>query len=291
MSAPGGAAGGRAESPAPAFVVIGHATHDLLPNGGVQLGGTALYAAITASRLGESTGVVTAAGDCAGIGAALPGVVLRCTAAPVTTTFINRYQRGRRTQHLCATASPINLDALPARWRSARVIHLGPVAQEIDPAALDALQPAWLCATPQGWLRRWRERDGRVSLFDLPPDTLARAPIRALMLSQSEERYLTALIGQVMARDGLVVITHGRRGATLLHRGERILVRAYRVAEVDPTGAGDVCAAAFFLRLARGDDPVDALRYACAAAGLSVTGPGIAAIPDDAEVRRLMTHT
>ena len=41
--------------------------------------------------------------------------------------------------------------------------------------------------------------------------------------------------------------------------------------------------------LARGDDPLEAVRFACATAGISVTRPGTApSMPDLAEVEALM---
>ena len=48
---------------------------------------------------------------------------------------------------------------------------------------------------------------------------------------------------------------------------------------MDPTGAGDVFAAAFLLALARGDDPVDAARLGAAAASIVVEGRGGDALP------------
>ena len=43
---------------------------------------------------------------------------------------------------------------------------------------------------------------------------------------------------------------------------------------MDPTGAGDVFAAAMLLALARGDDPVSAARLGAAAASIVVEGRG-----------------
>jgi len=55
--------------------------------------------------------------------------------------------------------------------------------------------------------------------------------------------------------------------------------------EVDPTGAGDVFAAAFLIRLREtaqsptGEDPWEAARFANVVASFSVEGPGVSAIP------------
>ena len=43
----------------PQYLVIGHISADLLPNGTAVLGGTALYSALTSARLGWRVGVLT----------------------------------------------------------------------------------------------------------------------------------------------------------------------------------------------------------------------------------------
>ena len=60
----------------------------------------------------------------------------------------------------------------------------------------------------------------------------------------------------------------------------RTLVPPYTVRPVDATGAGDCFGGSFVARLAAGDDPFDAARYANVAAALSTTGYGaVAPIP------------
>ena len=45
---------------APDYLVIGHVSKDLLPNGeGARAGGTATYSALTAQKLGLQAGVIT----------------------------------------------------------------------------------------------------------------------------------------------------------------------------------------------------------------------------------------
>jgi hypothetical protein len=272
----------------PDYLVIGHVTHDLQPDGRALLGGTALFAGITATRLGRRVAIATAGDVAADLRALMPEALTHVQAADRTTTFVNRYAAGQRTQHLLSAAPAIDLAAIPADWRRAPVIHLGPLTREIAPDGLAAFAPRWLCATPQGWLRRW-DADGLVTLTPPPAAAFAALPLQVLVLSEgAEEECSVALIEQVSARGGLVAVTRGARGSTLLQRGERLDVPTYLVEEVDPTGAGDVYAAALFIRLAAGDDPPAAAAYASAAGALCVTGPGTSAIPDDAAIRRLM---
>ena len=58
---------------------------------------------------------------------------------------------------------------------------------------------------------------------------------------------------------------------------------------VETTGAGDAFNGAFAVALAEGRDPVAAVRFGCAAAGISVTRPGTArSMPERAEVEALL---
>ena len=91
---------------------------------------------------------------------------------------------------------------------------------------------------------------------------------------------------------GAAVITLGEKGA-LYHAADRTehvpAVEAGPV--VETTGAGDAFNGGFAMALARGDDPVAALRFACATAGISVTRPGTApSMPSLAEVEALMAR-
>jgi ribokinase len=71
-----------------------------------------------------------------------------------------------------------------------------------------------------------------------------------------------------------------------------VLVPAFAVAKVvDTTGAGDAFNGAFAAALAEGRDPVEATRFACAAAAISVGRPGTAAsMPNRGEIDALMQN-
>jgi ribokinase len=60
---------------------------------------------------------------------------------------------------------------------------------------------------------------------------------------------------------------------------------------VDPTGAGDVYAAALFVRMAAGRGLAAAMSFAAAAAAIAVEGAGVCRLPAAAEVlARLARH-
>ena len=86
-----------------------------------------------------------------------------------------------------------------------------------------------------------------------------------------------------------VILTLGVRGAFVL--GPRVAehVEAFQIGEVvDTTGAGDAFNGALAVGLAEGMGIIDATRFGCAAAGLSVTRPGTAtSMPERKEVDRV----
>jgi ribokinase len=88
---------------------------------------------------------------------------------------------------------------------------------------------------------------------------------------------------------GTVIVTLGEAGA-LYHSAIRSeLVPAIKAGPVvETTGAGDAFNGGFATALARGFDPVDAVRFGCAVAGISVTRPGTApSMPTLAEAEEL----
>jgi len=89
---------------------------------------------------------------------------------------------------------------------------------------------------------------------------------------------------------GAVIVTLGAQGA-LYHDGARTMhLPAFDAGPVvETTGAGDAFNGGFAAALAAGADPVEAARWGCATAALSVTRPGTAAsMPDRAEIAALI---
>jgi ribokinase len=89
---------------------------------------------------------------------------------------------------------------------------------------------------------------------------------------------------------GAAVITLGEQGAYYHSTGQSELVPSVNAGPVvETTGAGDAFNGGFATALARGDDSVDAVRFGCAVAAISVTRPGTApSMPTLAEVEALM---
>jgi sugar/nucleoside kinase (ribokinase family) len=270
------------------YLALGHVTLDQQADGGYLPGGTVLFSTVQAARLGVRAGIITAGRPEDLDGPLAPfrtEVAIDLRPATGTTIFVNVGVGAARRQTLPGWAGPIALaDLKPA----ARIVHLGPVARELDLDALPAFPPGvFVGATPQGWLRRWDD-SGRVTEVALTLPRTLTDRLDALVLSETEARLAGAVIAAVRASGGLVAITRDAEGCTILDaRGEhQVPTRDYPF--VDDTGAGDIFAAALFVALAEGQDPLVAATFANTAAGLSLAGRGPAAIVGRDAVERAL---
>jgi sugar/nucleoside kinase (ribokinase family) len=286
------------EGQAPAFLALGHVTRDLLPERSTfALGGTVTFAALTACRLGLAAALVTCADEelLTQLPDFLPGVALAVRPAAVTTAFENSYRDGFRTQYLRERAPLLDITDIPPAWLSASVLLLAPLAQEIPLELVRTLgRPpgSLLAATPQGWLRRW-DADGRVwptpweQAEELLPllDVLILSHDDLLPFADYRREMADAMLAAWSRRVPLLIATDGRAGATLFEQGKARHFPAYAAREVDPTGAGDVFAAAFLSHFHQHRDPYAAANFANCVASLSVERPGISGIPTQAQIQ------
>jgi sugar/nucleoside kinase (ribokinase family) len=284
----------------PEFLALGHVTRDLRSDGSFTLGGTVTFAALTATRLGLSAGIVTSAdAELAELlPAALPGISLHISSSAQSTTFVNRYHEGFRTQYLYARGNDITASDIPGAWYDADIVLFGPLAQEINPEIITTFprRPGRiLAATPQGWLRRW-DADGRVwptpwkdaEQFLPTLDVLILSHDDLLPFADGDRSEADALLAHWSTLVPLLVATDGRHGATLFQNGNISSFPAYPAQEVDPTGAGDVFAAAFLTNLHLYGDAARAVDFANSTAAFSIEKPGIEGIPTRALVEQRM---
>ncbi|MBS0326238.1 MAG: sugar kinase [Proteobacteria bacterium] len=277
-------------------------------------GGDTSNAVIAAARLGARCAYVTRVGDDAfgrellslwsaeGVDTAAVAVD---AAAPTGVYFVTHDDGSHHFAYLRSgsAASRSTSAGLPGQClASTRLLHLSAISQAISPSACDASFAAIDIARGAG-ARVAYDTNLRLALWPL-----ARA--RAIVV-ETLRRCEFALPGADDARHlfgtgdprrvadechalgvAVVVVKLGRDGCYVSGSGVGEHIDAISVDAVDATGAGDCFDGAFLARIAAGDAPVDAARYANAAAALATTGYGaVAPLPRaDAVANLLRRH-
>ncbi len=275
----------RSKTFCPDFLVIGHVTRDLQENG-FTIGGTVTFASLTARNLGQRTAVVTRASPDLELNPLYQGIEVLRLPSPATSTFQNVYSvNGVRTQYIRAVADPIRAEDIPLAWREAKVVLLGPLTNELEGGIARIFPHSLIGVTPQGWMRHWDE-DGRV--FPKPWEDAAKVLdyARVVVFSEDDVQRDESVIQTYARQAEILVVTMGARGARVYHRGEMRHFPAFETIEVDPTGAGDVFAAAYLIELARSGDPYAAAHFANCVASFVVEKPGAEGIPTLEQVER-----
>lgn len=186
--------------------------------------------------------------------------------------------------------SPADIEANAALIRTAGVF-VTQLEQPID-AALRALEIARgagvttiLNPAPAA-----RLPDRIYTLCDyLTPNETETEELTGMKVSSVDEARAAA--GKLLEKGvGTVIVTLGDKGALLHSKGRSEHVPAISAGPVvETTGAGDAFNGGFAAALSRGVEPLQAVRFACAVAGISVTRPGTApSMPTLQEVEALL---
>lgn len=274
------------------YALIGHPCKDKTDDG-YRWGGPVVYSGIMAAQLGADAHILT---RCQ---VPPPDIDRRLQwhidPDPHTTTYENTYDQytGQRKQILHARAANISTSRLNVLQPAADLIHLAPVANEVELDQIPALKRgAWLVATPQGWMRR-TYADGVTYHVKWEAAEALLPHLHALALSDEDVNHDIALVRYYASIVPYVLYTVGLHGAVLFHGDDQTHIDAEPANVVDPTGAGDVIATAFFVRLRETNNPVEAVRFGTLAAALAIEGEGISGIPSRqqiAERRRRSQH-
>jgi len=277
------------------YTTVGHVTIDVLADGSRRPGGTAMYSALQAARLGLRTLILTR-----GVPAEIEALLapyrdeldLRVLPTGHTTTLQTVGEGLARHQRLLAWAGPIEG---PIEVDTA-ILHIAPVARETSRARRDARRPPtddappphhgpppraeFVGLTPQGLVREW-DAAGEITHSRLPPELLPER-CDAWVLSEREREHCAELLARATAAGAVVAVTAGAHPTELrLPGGELLHVPVPPIAApVEDLGAGDVFAAAFFIALHEGLAPARAAAFANAAAAVRIAGPGPSAIGD-----------
>ena len=231
--------------------------------------------------------------------------VLHDAQAPTGIYFVSHDAQGHHFSYARAGSAasrmqPHDLSAWREPIAQSQWLHLSGISLAISASACDTAFAAMQHARSVG-TQVALDSNLRLSLWPLPR---AQACIRQavglcdLFLPSLED--MTALTGLSQAQDIVqwshaqgaqqVVLKLGADGALVSDGQTQQWVPGHSVEALDATGAGDCFAGNLLARRVAGDSLWDAVRYANAAAALSVQGIGaVAPMPRQDEVQRLLT--
>ncbi len=257
------------------YLAVGHVCYDITPDG-LKMGGTAAYSGRTAQVLGCQTAVLTSSAREDMWQAELPDIEIERIIAPQTTTFENVYTPDGRIQTIHAVANRLGADHVPPGWQRASIVHLGPIADEIDPDIVQLFSNSIVGLTPQGWMRHW-SADGRV--YARRWDAAKRIlPLAAAVIISEEDLLDEQMLLQFRQWSRLLIMTEGANGCTVFFNDETRQIPSSAVTALELTGAGDIFTAAFLVRLFQtGGNPWEAARFANEIAAQSTQAVGVEA--------------
>jgi hypothetical protein len=269
------------------YLVVGHVAKDLSPDS-YQLGGTVSYSGRTAMALGLRVGAVTSASPELSL-QQLEGMHLVRIPSEKSTTFKNRSTPTGREQQLSNLATELGVTSIPTSWLETKIVHLGPIAREVELDLIDRFPTAFIGITPQGWLRRW-DQTGKVWLTSWREVGSQVARADAVVVSIEDLNGDETEVAALAQTCSLLSVTRGPGGATVFIQGEPTDLEAVQIAERDATGAGDIFAAVFFIQLANNMNPLKAGRIANWISAQSVARVGMEAIPTTEEIHLAFTR-
>ncbi|HEU4354131.1 MAG TPA: carbohydrate kinase family protein [Actinomycetota bacterium] len=247
----------------------------------VQPGGSAANAAAWGAWSGAGTGLYGRVGDDVA-GRILRRALLERGVEPHlavdpeadTGTMLVVHEAGERSMVADRGANErLSPSDLPDPIRATAVLVSGYLLlhEACRPGALAALERAeatYVGVDPASW--------PLVEDFGVERFLSETAPANVVLANELEARTLTGEEGAAAARAlskryAVAVVKLGAEGAVACVGDQVLEAPAERVAEVDPTGAGDAFDGVFLASLARGAGPGEALRRACHAGALQVS--------------------
>ena len=271
--------------PAPDYLIFGHITQDLIEDA-TRLGGTAFFSSILARRLGLDVALVTSYDTDLDL-EALDGIQIINQIGQGTTTFKNIYRAAGRTQILLDRAESLDPSLIPDSFRRAKIVHLAPVAREIDLKAGRMFPNSSLAYSLQGLLRDWDDA-GLVHPSPLPVLDQDGPLDGTAFMSLEDLGFDRSGLAAIQGLFPDLILTTGKKGAELYIKNEMKPIPTEPAREVDPTGAGDIFATAFIIaKSILGKSLHDSAHFANALARISITRPGKDGIPTVEEITEI----
>lgn len=262
-------------------ICLGHACHDLV-NEGYHPGGTVTYASLLAKNLGAEVTVITSTGPDFLFQQLFSDAGIQWLNLPSkqTTCFVNTPCDEGRKQKICEVASPIEANSLPS-FPFAQIVHLGPIANEIDPDVIQLFPNALVGLSLQGWLRNW---DSEGNVYTQNMDWILLKGIDLVFASEEDLAHDPNVINEITKYVTAVILTRGAKGAIVYANKQEITIPAFPVQERDATGAGDTFAISFLMHFYQSGDLIRACHYAHCVASLVVEGQTLPKLPQPKDV-------
>jgi sugar/nucleoside kinase (ribokinase family) len=245
-----------------AVAIVGSLSRDRV-GGEMRVGGAAYHCARALRTLGADCVVVTKASE-PWLAEALEelGVPVSWRPSATTPAFSLEYDGDKRRMVVEALGEPWSPEEargwVAEALGGAGWVHVGPLARaDFPPETLGELaRGRRLSYDGQGLVRP--PRTGPLVL-DPAFDPALLASISILKLSEEEAEAVGVEHGVPE-----VIVTLGPRGAVVHADGDSMHVRTRALSGVDPTGAGDMFAAAYLVARAAGSPPFAAAEHGCA---------------------------
>ncbi|MBI4101690.1 MAG: hypothetical protein HY443_01860 [Candidatus Nealsonbacteria bacterium] len=230
------------------YLIVGHFAKDLKSRG-FSLGGSVFYSGLCAKSLGYQVKISTSFGPDLEKKVAATGFKINRTSSPASTVFKNIYNRaGQRSQFLSSLALPLDSAQIPREWLDSPIVQIAPIAKEVKEKSINSFKRknSLIGVVLQGWLRDCRPgKEVSFSYWKNYRKVLPRADIA--FLSEEDVKNHEGLIKEFAKFSPLLVLTQGKRGCSVFHRGKVSSFEARKIKEKNPTGAGDVFASAFLV--------------------------------------------
>ena len=271
------------------YLLVGTVTKDLLSDGGSTTGGTITYAATIAKNMGWQPVIVTRAAPDFIPPVHLADAEWRVLPSAQTTTFRNEYFPDGRRQTIGPIAPAIAPADIPADCHQANLVHLCPLAQDVEPDVSTVFENSLLTATLQGWLRQW-DRRGIVSLGGWQKMENILPKLHAAVISIEDVEHDWGIVEKWLGQANILIVTQGEEGCTVFRDGQCWTVPPRPSHPVDPTGAGDIFAAAFFIRFYETENLWQSARFANVTASMAIERRGVAEAPNRDEVESYLAQ-
>jgi sugar/nucleoside kinase (ribokinase family) len=265
------------------YFVVGHVTADIMDDG-VRLGGTAAFSGLTAKALGLKSGMLTSYADNLDT-TPIKTLSVKNKISEETTTFKNISDGIERTQYLYHVAKQLTRTDLPNFDHPPAILHLGPVANEVDPEILNCFPNSLRCLTPQGWFRKTNQNN-QVEIQRWKDCNKHLSKAHVAVISQDDVQRDEERIASMASSISVFVVTESYKGARVYWNNDARFINAPEVKYADDTGAGDIFASAFFHRYSYTKDPWEAGRFAVLLASWSVTRDYLNSIPTPEEINQ-----